>query len=532
MSVGLHVLVRVGFFAALFTLALGSAWAQEQTRRSCGTRSQVPSYPKSAAGDCDGWGQVIRDEYQPGDLLEIPVVVHVIHRNNGVGRINESAVYSQIDVLNQDFGAFPNSPGGSGFDTGIRFVLADKDPQGNPHSGITYTANDQWFEDAFEATRTAFGKALGWDPERYLNVYVNSGGGALGYVVNMPWMVNGDPADEGVVVAYDAFGVDPQLAPFDLGRTATHEVGHYLGLEHTFSDFCDSGDCYSSGDFLCDTEAHTAPNEACFATQSCGSRDPIENYMNYTPDSCMTTFSQEQAVRMRCSLLNYRTALYSSEVDPPLDEVPNRWISHVTIPGNGFETFVLLNNTGTVTADVRLHPFGVDGTALTTRDFSLAAGERLKQEHSLVFAGEAVSHFGISGSDDVTVSVGYRVAGGASATAHVHAEPAKNGSWMVYSGERDLVFDGVAVINLGDSPARVTLTLGSGGESETKVLAEGVPVHGKALNTFDQLFSDYEDQTLYLESTQPMAVVFLRGTWGNSVPSFLFTNPAVYKAAP
>jgi hypothetical protein len=112
-----------------------------------------------------------------------------------------------------------------------------------------------------------------------------------------------------VVVLYQAFGRPSTLSPYNLGRTATHEVGHYLGLFHTFNAGCGNASCYTSGDRICDTNPEQNPRFNCSAASSCGTSDPITNFMDYTNDSCMNNFTQEQGRRMRCTLQHYRPNL-------------------------------------------------------------------------------------------------------------------------------------------------------------------------------------------------------------------------------
>jgi hypothetical protein len=114
------------------------------------------------------------------------------------------------------------------------------------------------------------------------------------------------------VILWSAFG-RPALggAPYDQGRTLTHEVGHYLGLFHTFEGGCSTSACHTTGDRICDTASEANPEFGCPAgAVSCSSTpDPIHNYMDYTDDTCMTNFTQEQTRRMRCTLQSYRPLL-------------------------------------------------------------------------------------------------------------------------------------------------------------------------------------------------------------------------------
>lgn len=282
----------------------------QQTGRRCGKPKNVIP-PGFAPSDCSFTNTNPSTDYDTVDIYEIPIVVHIIEHSNGNGQISDALVHSQIDVLNEDFRALVGTPGAPGYDTGIQFVLATTDPGGSPTTGITRTVNDTWFSDS-----GSYWNSLHWDTSKYMNIYTNEAGGNLGYVPNLPQGgLSGDPSDR-VVVLWSAFGRNSSGGPpYDQGRTLTHEVGHYLGLEHTFNGGCASPtppSCYTSGDLICDTNSESAPNYGCpGGATSCSSPDPIENYMDYSDDTCMDQFTDEQSHRMRCSLLHYRSTLYT-----------------------------------------------------------------------------------------------------------------------------------------------------------------------------------------------------------------------------
>jgi hypothetical protein len=254
------------------------------------------SRPLADSGDCSLSRTVIKSEYWPVQTYVIPVVFHIIHKTDGTGNISDLRIYQQVQVLNQDFGAVMGSPGEKGYNTKIQFELVR----------ITRTANDQWHNDQNEVQ---FKHALGWDQQRYLNVYVNTAGGYLGYAY-LPQEDSGDVYD-GVVMNYEAVGGrDSGGAPFDQGRTLVHETGHYIGLLHTFEGYgCFEG--YEAGDLIADTHSESTEHYGCTQSNTCGTPDDIHNYMNYTDDGCMYEFTPEQANRLVCSLVNYRPLLYS-----------------------------------------------------------------------------------------------------------------------------------------------------------------------------------------------------------------------------
>ncbi len=261
---------------------------------------------------------------EPEELvLRIPVVVHVIHNGEPIGtgaNISYEQIVSQIEVLNEDFrredgtNGFNNHP--DGVDTEIEFYLVATDPNGNtltePGVDRSDGGRESWpkgailnpIDDLIKPTTI-------WNPEQYFNIWtVNFGGfvsrNLLGYA-QFPSNSGlaglnedeGSANTDGIVIGYKYFGSSekgnfPELyAPFDLGRTTTHEVGHWLGLRHIWGD----GDC-DVDDFCEDTPTSAEPNYGCAANSSCLSEDMIENYMDYTDDACMNIFTQEQKSRM------------------------------------------------------------------------------------------------------------------------------------------------------------------------------------------------------------------------------------------
>lgn len=337
----------------IVTVALlchGLAVSQERIRCATPPRDPNATVPQGPA-DCSYSNTNPLGSYAPSFIYRVPVVFHVIRSTSGQGNLSAAQVQSQVDILNEDFRALPGTPGSGGFDTGIEFFLATSDPQGNPTTGITYTTNNTWFSDRQTSSYTT---ALAWDTNRYLNVYTNSGGGALGYVPNLPQAGNlvGQTNDR-IVVAWDTVGRNAPGAPYNQGRTLTHEVGHYLGLFHTFDGGCGSASaCNSSGDLICDTNPESQPRFGCpGSASSCGSPDPYRNYMDYTNDTCMTGFTSEQARRMRCTLQHWRPGLAASCVvaSATTRNAGSNPQSLFTVPpilGNSWTTTVLPNSTG------------------------------------------------------------------------------------------------------------------------------------------------------------------------------------------
>jgi len=292
--------------------------------------------------DCSLSSTTIQSEYSPasGPVYRIPVVFHVIKRTDGTGNVSQSLINSQVDILNEDFRALAGSLGAPGYDTEIEFYLADETPTGGATTGIEYVTSNAYFTDPGPGAYNDMKDALNWDTTRYLNIYTNDANGALGYAT-FPQQDAG-AYNDGVVLLYSSVGRNsPGGGIYNLGRTATHEVGHYLGLFHTFQDGCGSASApYTTGDRIADTPRQQSANFNCPAgATSCSSADPIENYMNYTQDSCMDRFTSEQANRMRCSVANYRETLVGGGTPPGGNELDNGVPKTGLSGASGSETF-------------------------------------------------------------------------------------------------------------------------------------------------------------------------------------------------
>lgn len=231
-------------------------------------------------------------------IVTIPVVVHVVYRR-GSQNISESQILSQIQVLNEDFrrtNGDQTNTWSQAADTEIEFCLASVDPNGNSTNGITRTSTRKR---SFSSTRddvkfSSSGGKDAWPTDQYLNIWVcDLSNGLLGYA---QFPNTGPASTDGVVVDYQYFGTNgTATAPFNLGRTATHEVGHWLNLRHIWGD----GPC-SVDDYVQDTPLSDAPNYGCASGHvSCSSVDMVENYMDYSDDACMNLFTLDQKTRMR-----------------------------------------------------------------------------------------------------------------------------------------------------------------------------------------------------------------------------------------
>ena len=292
--------MKINYFFALCFAAVTS-----HAQRICATYDYVNRQPvarslntsvlQSSSGS-------IRDTL-PGEIITVPVVIHILY-NNSVQNISDVQVYSQLDALNKDYRRLnniqniPAAFASISADVKIIFCLAKTDPAGKTTTGIIrkYTQAAAWQAD----DKMKFSAALGddaWDSKRYLNIWVcNLFGRNLGYS-SLP----GGPSDkDGIVIQYDAFGTAGTVsAPFNNGRTATHEIGHWLGLKHLW------GDDLCGDDLIDDTPPQKSYNNGCPSfphVTSCSKNadgDMFMNFMDFTDDECMSMFTIGQKNKMR-----------------------------------------------------------------------------------------------------------------------------------------------------------------------------------------------------------------------------------------
>lgn len=285
-------------------------------------------------------------------VYNIPVVIHIIHNGDAIGtgeNITDAQAISQITVMNQDFRRMAGTPGGGNstglaVDCEINFCLAQTDPNGVATNGIVRhniapysnaVANGAGGADWETRVDVEAMKAVTlWNPNNYLNMWTIRPGGLtiasggiqdlLGYAqfpdnsgLGGLNPVGGTANTDGVVAAYHAFGTIAQNdgtfmlnGTYNLGRTMTHEVGHWLGLRHIWGDnnSCTVNATDSNKDYCPDTPAATAANFNCnLAANSCPGapgNDQVQNYMDYTPDACMDTFTNDQKMRMITVMTN------------------------------------------------------------------------------------------------------------------------------------------------------------------------------------------------------------------------------------
>jgi hypothetical protein len=348
----------------IFTSLLASTlWAQQPVRR-CATFEYNKQKEQSNPVNAEAWQrynqllqQRLNEQSQGNEraVVTIPVVVHVIYKVN-IQNISDAQIHSQIDVLNQDYGRTnadttltPAAFDSVAANTGIQFCLATQDPNGNPTTGIERRQNTSvstWSNNE-EMKSFVTGGLDAWDRNRYLNIWVCTlANPFLGFT---QMAGNPDSLNDGVVVTSRAFGNTGYVTPpFHLGRTTTHEVGHWLGLIHIWGD--DSGAC-SGDDNISDTRLQASETTGCPVFPVLDTCSPVYpgimfmNYMDYTDDACMNMFTNGQAVAMNTAIAVFRPGILLSNGCGPvgINEIINQNdISVYPNPANG-ELYVTSN---------------------------------------------------------------------------------------------------------------------------------------------------------------------------------------------
>jgi len=300
----------------LICFLLFSYFANAQTER-CGTQvyleqwlAENPQLRKAYDNEQAMAAARIENSNAMTATITIPVVFHVVY-NTAEQNVPDDRIMEQLDVLNNDYNRLnqdgqstPSPFLGVSAAANIQFCLAKRDPNNKPTSGIIRKQTTvQSFSTGDEVKKTATGGSKGWSKSKYLNIWIcNLTGNLLGYAT-MPGTAND---------TLDGVGVHPT---YNLGRTLTHEVGHWLNLIHIWGD--DGGTCTGTDD-VADT-----PNQASehfgtpnFPTISCSNNpdgDMFMNFLDYTDDYAMNIFTAGQSLRMQDAVNNSRAALLTSK---------------------------------------------------------------------------------------------------------------------------------------------------------------------------------------------------------------------------
>lgn len=311
--------------------------AQAQTQRRCGSAEhyqqmlqQNPDFAqqRNFIENQTAQFQTLPDNEQKRVVITIPVVVHVLY-NTATQNISDAQIQSQISILNADYrklnadaSLIPSAFAGVAADCEIQFCMAQQTPTGAATTGIERISTTKTAFDASldNAKSSSTGGANAWDASKYLNIWVvpsivdGTTTGILGYA-QFP---GGPAATDGVVIGYKYFGnTGTATAPYNKGRTATHEVGHWLNLYHIWGD--DGTGC-SGSDLVNDTPNQADENYGCptFPTVSCSNGpngDMFMNYMDYSDDACMYMFTAGQKTRIS-SLFAVGGSRYSLTTSP------------------------------------------------------------------------------------------------------------------------------------------------------------------------------------------------------------------------
>ncbi|MBL0103942.1 MAG: zinc metalloprotease [Bacteroidetes bacterium] len=307
--------------------------AQSVSHRNCGTMDNLQQQMAADPGLASRMQQIEnqtaaylnahKNQNSTNAIITIPVVFHIVY-NTTAQNISDAQCLAQLNQLNLDYarlnsdaGNTPSAFAGLAVNTNIQFCLAQRDPNGNPTTGIerkqTTTTSFSTNNGVKTATSATAGGMNAWNSANYLNIWsCNLSGGVLGYA-QFP---GGSASTDGVVLLYSSIGsiAKPGTAtPYNLGRTATHEVGHWLNLYHIWGDDTNASNQCSGTDNVGDTPNQAGENYGAPAfphTDACSPSSPgvmFMNYMDYTDDNAMNMFTAGQTSRMAALYYRRRT---------------------------------------------------------------------------------------------------------------------------------------------------------------------------------------------------------------------------------
>ena len=343
------------------------------------------------------------------NIYRLPVVVHVLHTGEPVGEganISKEQIESQIRVLNEDFrrkeGTLGYNDHPDGADARIEFVLARSSPTGEATDGIVRVDMMAKEPPPFQGNPIMAGAYYSlWDPNRYLNIWSFLGikdtalGEARFPVSDLPgledredqdWTLPGIGEADGLVIYALHFGKSDLDSKYNLGRTGTHEVGHFLGLFHMWGKNVEGKPSCDQDDYCNDTPPTGAKVTGCPQDhKACdGSRAMVENYMDYADDACMNIFTKDQVARMHTVLENSprrKSLLTSPGLNPPITGIPRDMESLVKVYPNPASDKLFVQLTGDqFFPDVRLTLYDALGRIKLTRRHALQPGKTWEME--------------------------------------------------------------------------------------------------------------------------------------------------------
>jgi hypothetical protein len=270
----------------------------------CATDAKGAGMKAPKKSDIDLWIQ--ENRIQAGGV--IPVNFHVI-TNGSSGAVSDAQIAAQIAVLNNNYAGkdYNGNPVPGAVNTGYTFVLAS----------TTRSSNRKWFTmtpGSRAESRAKAALAVNWTSS--LNLYTAKPGQNLLGWSTFPWDLSSNGNQDGVVIHYGSLP-GGYLSPYNLGGTASHEVGHWVGLYHPFQGGCDGGNCSGAGDLVCDTPGEATATSGCpSGKDTCpqAGLDPIHNYMDYSTDICYNNFTAGQDSRADFMMSTYRPLIGSGRI--------------------------------------------------------------------------------------------------------------------------------------------------------------------------------------------------------------------------